>query len=133
MGGLTQEQIAELLAKKRTKGVYEAKLTELYSDSDEAGIDVAETWPELAGKNATTLYQGFNNAAKKLELEDAVDIVNRDGHVFILVKTRVAVVMAMNGNAATEETEVEDIEAVADADIVPTIEDEDTDPMSELV
>jgi hypothetical protein len=106
--GLTNAQIAELMAKKRTKGVYEDKMTFLYTESDEAGVDVAETWPvEFGGKNATTLYQGFSNAAKKLELEDAVDIVNRDGHVFILVKTRVALVLAVdadnsngNGNEA---------------------------------
>ena len=103
--GLTQAQIAELMAKKRTKGVYDERLMEVY-ESDEAGVDVAEQWPiEFSGKNATTLYQGFSNAAKRLEMEDAVDIVNRDGHVFILVKTRVALVMAdttANGNAESE-------------------------------
>lgn len=107
---LTPEQIAGLLAKKRVKGLYEEKLTELYSDSDEAGVDVAETWLEFVGKNATTLYQGFNNAAKKLGLEDAVDIVNRDGHVFILVKTRVAVVMAdLADNNGHVDVEVADL------------------------
>jgi len=91
--GLSPEQIQGLLAKKRVKGLYEEKLTFLYSDSDEAGVDVAETWPELAGKPATTLYQGFSNAAKKLNLEDAVDVINRDGHVFILVTTRATLVV----------------------------------------
>jgi hypothetical protein len=74
-------------------------------------VDVKETWPtEFGQKSATTLYQGFSNAAKKLDLEDAVDIVNRDGHVYILVKTRVAIVMEQeaanaansNGNGPVE-------------------------------
>lgn len=120
--GLTPEQIAGLMAKKRTKGLYEEKLTFLYSDSDEAGVDVAETWPvEFGQKNATTLYQGFSNAAKKLDMEDAVDIVNRDGHVYILVKTRVAIVMAeadsgnasQNGNGPAVEDNSEPVEADA--------------------
>ena len=113
---LTPSQIAELMAKKRTKGLYEEKLTELYSDSDEAGVDVAEQWMEFAGKNATTLYQGFTNAAKKLGLEDAVDVINRDGHVFILVKTRVALVISdladTNGHADIDAEQVEDVEPV---------------------
>ena len=106
---LTPAQIAELMAKKRTKGVYEDKLNILYTESDEAGVDVAEQWPlEFSGKNATTLYQGFSNAAKKLEIEDAVDIVNRDGHVFILVKTRVALVLSdTTGNGTVEADEAE--------------------------
>jgi hypothetical protein len=111
--GLTPEEIAGLMAKKRTKGLYEEKLVFLYNDTDEAGVDVAETWPvEFGAKTATTLYQGFSNAAKKLDMEDSVDIVNRDGHVFILVKSRVALVLAdmdTNGNGASA------TEAVADA------------------
>ena len=113
---LTPQEIANLMAKKRTKGLYEEKLTELYSDSDEAGVDVAEQWIDFAGKNATTLYQGFSNAAKKLGLEDAVDIVNRDGHVFILVKTRVALVLSdladTNGHADIDAEPIEDVEPV---------------------
>jgi hypothetical protein len=118
--GLTAEQIAGLMAKKRTKGVYEEKLNELYSDSDEAGVDVAETWPlEFAGKSATTLYQGFSNAAKKLEIDDAVDIVNRDGHVFILVKTRVALVLAdTTANGHSEDSNEVEADAAIAAELV---------------
>ena len=112
--GLTAEQIAGLMAKKRTKGVYEDKLNILYTESDEAGVDVAEQWPlDFSGKSATTLYQGFSNAAKKLEIDDAVDIVNRDGHVFILVKTRVALVLADTTSNGHSEDEAEAEVAVA--------------------
>jgi hypothetical protein len=111
--GLSPEQIQGLLAKKRVKGLYEEKLTFLYSDSDEAGVDVAETWPEFAGKPATTLYQGFSNAAKKLNLEDAVDVINRDGHVFILVTTRATLVVA---ELAKEDTTSTNGSKPADAD-----------------
>ena len=115
--GLTPQEIQSLMAKKRTKGLYEEKLTFLYSDSDEAGVDVKEQWPvEFGQKNATTLYQGFTNAAKKLDLEDAVDVINRDGHVFILVKTRVALVMqetpaisSENGNGPAEDSNGDDV------------------------
>jgi hypothetical protein len=108
--GLTPDQIQGLLAKKRVKGLYEEKLTFLYSDSDEAGVDVKEQWPvEFGQKSATTLYQGFSNAAKKLDLEDAVDVINRDGHVFILVTTRANLVIAeqaaTNGDKPVEAVE----------------------------
>lgn len=100
---LTHEQIRSVYAKRRVKGEYEEKLTELY-ESDEPAVDVAESWPaNFASKNAGTLYQGFQNAAKKLEIADAVDILNRDGHVFIMVKSRCEEIVEdqMNGNGAT--------------------------------
>lgn len=117
--GLTPEQIKGLMAKKRTKGIYDERLMEVY-ESDEAGVDVAETWPvDFSEKNATTLYQGFSNAAKRLEMEDAVDIVNRDGHVFILVKTRVALVLAEQTPDTNGVVEVEDeAEAAIEAELV---------------
>ena len=115
--GLTPEQIKGLMAKKRTKGIYDERLMEVY-ESDEAGVDVAETWPvDFSEKSATTLYQGFSNAAKRLEMEDAVDIVNRDGHVFILVKTRVALVLADTTANGTVEVE-DEAEAAIEAELV---------------
>lgn len=125
--GLSPEQIQGLLAKKRVKGLYEEKLTFLYSDSDEAGVDVKEQWPvEFGQKSATTLYQGFSNAAKKLDLEDAVDVINRDGHVFILVTTRANLVIteaaaaeaSSNGNKPAEDSEAESSEDADTTELV---------------
>jgi len=117
---LTREQVRELLAKKRVKGVYEDKLFFLLNDSDEPGVDVVETWPieftvitdgKRVPKTANTLYQGFRNASEKLKVEDQVDIINRDGHVYILVKSRVE-------EYTTDTTDVEindDVEELATA------------------
>jgi len=117
--GLSSERIAELMAKKRTKGQYEDLLHFLMTESDEAGIDVQEQWPlELGAKNATALYQGFRNAAEKLEILDQLDILQRDEHVMILVKTRVALMFGDEAeditediDEATEDTNSESIES----------------------
>lgn len=88
--GLDPSKIASLYANKRTKGKYVLLLSELM-DSDEPGVDVAETWPlTMSGKKPTTVYQGFRNAAKTLELDipTDLDVVQRDGSVFILVSER---------------------------------------------
>ena len=98
---LSKERIAELYGNRRVKGLYEERLTFLMTESDEPGIDPAEEWPmdfttispengERVSKNASTLYQGFNNAAKKLGITDQLDVIQRDGSVFILVKSRVS-------------------------------------------
>jgi hypothetical protein len=101
---LDKDMIASLYANRRTKGMYEDKLYFLMNESDEPGVDVAETWPtDFGKKQPTTLYQGFNNAAKKLEVDDQVDVVNRDGHVFILVKSRCELVLATDDTDADEE------------------------------
>lgn len=99
--GLSSEKIAELYANKRTKGLYEERFNELMTESDEPGIDPAEEWPlDFGKKSATTMYQGFRNAAEKLGCMDQVDILQRDNHVFILVKSRVEL-------ALSDDTEVE--------------------------
>lgn len=86
---LSQDKILELYANRRTKGLYEEKLAEKNA-TDEPGFDPREDYPALFGKkNATTLYQGFRNAAEKLDLEDQVEVIQRDGNVFILFKSRV--------------------------------------------
>jgi len=105
---LSKERIAELYGNRRVKGLYEERLTFLMTESDEPGIDPAEEWPmdfavvktttnpdgtttqERVSKSASTLYQGFNNAAKKLGITDQLDVIQRDGSVFILVKSRVS-------------------------------------------
>jgi len=105
--GLTLEQIMELQSKKRIKGLYEDKLYDLMNKSDEPGIDPAEEWPlDFGQKQASTLYQGFRNAAEKLQIADQVEILQRDNHVFILVKSRVALALLpsdeTNGDTASD-------------------------------
>ena len=91
---LTPEQIADILGNRKTKGLYEEKL-QVYLDSDDAAIDVAEQWPlDFGKKSASSMYQSFGNAAKKLGVADVLDIVNRDGHLFILHKDRVELALA---------------------------------------
>ena len=87
---LSPDKIQELLANKRTKGLYEDKLSWIMTESDEPGFDPAEEWPvHFRNKKASTLYQGFRNAAEKLEVTDQVEVISRDDHVFILVTSRV--------------------------------------------
>ena len=115
--GLTIEQIRALRAKKKVKGIYEDKLHQLLTESDEPGVDVAETWPEdftfinddgeRVSKAANTLYQGFTNAASKLEVEDQVDIMNREGHVFIMVLSRIEEAEAAEAAASNTKPVVE--------------------------
>lgn len=104
---LTADQIQKLYATRRVKGLYEAKMNFLLTESDEPGVDVKEDWPtEFGEKSATTLYQGFSKAAEKLEVAEQVDVVQRDGTVFILVKARVAVLVpSLNGNSAHPDTD----------------------------
>src|SRR5215471_831200 len=110
---LSKERIAELMAKKRTKGQYE-DLLHILMESDEAGVDVQEQWPlELSAKNATALYQGFRNAAEKLEILDDLDILQRDEHVMILVKSRVALMFGDDTDITSDE----------DTDSEATVED----------
>lgn len=93
---LSASKVSELIANKRTKGDYGDKLTYIMEKTDEPGFDPAEDWPlEFGSKSATTMYQGFRNAAEKLGYLDKesssasqVDIVQREGHVFILIKSR---------------------------------------------
>jgi len=104
--GLSIEQIMELQAKKRVKGLYEDRLRDLMVNSDEPGIDVTEKWPvDFSAKSATTLYQGFRNAADKLRIADQVDVLQREDHVFVLVKSRVAVALDPESNGHAEPTQ----------------------------
>jgi len=122
--GLSSERIAELMAKKRTKGQYEDLLHFLMTESDEAGIDVQEQWPlELGAKNATALYQGFRNAAEKLEILDQLDILQRDEHVMILVKTRVALMFGEDADV-TDSTDEDNTDEESTTDV------EDSEPVT---
>lgn len=71
MAGLTNEQIQALLSKTRRKGQYQDYLVEFYN-SPEAGICVNDTWPDLSGKSASTIKQGFEGAKDKAEVVEAV-------------------------------------------------------------
>ena len=91
--GLDSALIDSLMAGSRNHNAYGPKLVE-FCESDEAGVNVAETWPEFKGKLATTLYQGFRTAASKAELDNTVRILNRDGQVYLLHIERVALAQA---------------------------------------
>jgi len=107
---LSQEKIAKLYANRRQKGIYEERLVELM-ESDEPGADAHEDWPRdfVPGgvkKSATTLYQGFNNAAKKLGIDGQIDVISRDGSVFIIVKSRVEDYEDVAGEEGDEDEEI---------------------------
>lgn len=83
---LTDEQIAALLANTRTKGGYSVKLVE-FLDGGDAGIAVAENWPELKDKKDSTVAQGFENAKKNKDAPAAaefVKVIKNDGQVFLI-------------------------------------------------
>lgn len=83
---LTPEQIREIYAKRRTKGLYQQFLAELLA-SGENGCDVKETWPQLADKKATTIKQGFENAKNTKDAPDgseAVDVIVDGENVFLI-------------------------------------------------
>lgn len=91
MAGLSNEAIAALYANRRKKGDYAIILNE-QRESDENGFAAKETYPRLAGKEAATIYQGFRNAADKLDLEDVIDVINSDDEVFVIWTDRVELV-----------------------------------------
>lgn len=91
---LDNATIQALYATRRTKGQYEDLLVE-FLNSDENGFSVKDDHPMLADKTASTLYQGFRNAAEKLEVSKVIDVINRDGQVFVLHTERVV----LNGDS----------------------------------
>jgi hypothetical protein len=99
--GLSSEQIDELMASSRTRNAYAPRLVE-FCDSDEAAVNPADVWPEFKAKKASTLYQGFNNAVKKGQLEDTILVKLWNENVFLLHKERVAIVQA-NGADDSED------------------------------
>jgi hypothetical protein len=86
MAGLTPERIAELLSSSRTKGQYVTFINQ-FIESGEMGVDVGETWPELAGKNANTLKQGFDSAKEKKEAaagSENVKVAKQEDRVYLI-------------------------------------------------
>lgn len=64
---LTAEDIAKLLSETRTRGDYGVVLDDFHK-SGEPGIEV-EMSGNLAGKDATNVYTGLNNAKKAQDKE----------------------------------------------------------------
>lgn len=83
---LTPEQIQTLLGKTRIKGDYVMKLN-AFDASGEQGVSVSETWPDLAGKKATTLKQGFENAKQNKDFKgnaDTIRVISNDDLVYLV-------------------------------------------------
>jgi hypothetical protein len=94
MEGISNDLIAELLAKGRTRNQYGPKLLE-FCESDEAAINPRDVWPiEFGNKNTSTMYQGFRKAMIDGKLEDILQISQLNDEMFILHKERVALVQA---------------------------------------
>jgi hypothetical protein len=86
MASLTPEQITALLGKTRQKGMYIEKLNAFLA-SGEQGVLVNETWPEFAGKKATTLKQGFENAKENKEAGEGsenVKVIANEDQVYLI-------------------------------------------------
>jgi hypothetical protein len=102
--GLSNDEVLELLSKGRTRNMYGPKILEFLA-SDEVAIDVAEVWPvDFSKKVASTLYQGFINAAKKADLTDQIMVKQSDEHVFILNTEKVALLKTAQGTLDSEPT-----------------------------
>jgi hypothetical protein len=72
------------------------------------------------------LRLGRSLQAKKLNLEDAVDVINRDGHVFILVTTRAKLVVAELATSTNGDKPAAEANEVVVDNITIVVEDEDT-------
>lgn len=86
---LSQAQIDAIYAKRREKGLY-AKILAEQLNGEENGFAAKETYPRLAGKEASTIYQGFRNALDKLgdTVTEGVDVINMDDEVFVIFTDR---------------------------------------------
>jgi hypothetical protein len=98
--GLSSEAIAALLQNRRTRNAYDAPFED-FVNSDEAAISVKDNYPLLAGKKATTLYQGFRTVREKLNMVEIVDVVQQGNDVFLFHNERLAAI----GMAVPEPTE----------------------------
>jgi len=97
---LTPDQIKNIYAKRRTKGVYDTKLVEFLNDS-EGGVNVRETWPtdfpypgkddegKPTGKKAASIKQGFENSKGRKEAPEGsenVDVITDGEEVYLINK-----------------------------------------------
>ncbi len=92
MAALTQEQIQALLANQRSRGDYDAVLSD-FLDSGEAGIQVDLESGVLAGKDAKKVKTGLDNARKRInqatgkpvfEAGHAVKVIVAEDNVFLI-------------------------------------------------
>ena len=97
MAALTQEQIQELLSNQRSRGDYDAVLSD-FLDSGEAGIQVDLDSGVLAGKDAKKVKTGLDNARKRInqstgkpvfENGHAVKVIVAEDNVFLINTTSV--------------------------------------------
>jgi len=97
---LTPDQIRNIYAKRRTKGVYDQKTVE-FLESGESGVSVRETWPndfpypgkddegKATGKKATSIKQGFENSKSRKEAPEGsenIDVIVDGEEVFLIHK-----------------------------------------------
>lgn len=92
MASLTMEQIQELLSNQRSRGDYDAVLSD-FLDSGEAGIQVDLDSGVLAGKDAKKVKTGLDNARKRInqstgkpvfEKGHAVKVIVAEDNVFLI-------------------------------------------------
>ena len=102
---LSTEEIRAIYAKRRTKGVYDAKLIE-FVESNETGVSVRETWPtefpypgkdaqdKPTGKKAASIKQGFENSKGRKDAPDGsenVDVIVDGEEVYLINKVSAGV------------------------------------------
>ena len=76
---ISAEKIQEVQAKARKRGEYAELLQELLEAEEVQGTQV-----DLEGKNAATVYQGFNNAIKSAKVQELVRVVRSGDEVFLI-------------------------------------------------
>ena len=82
---LTPEQLGEVKANSRSRGLYKAAL-EKFAESGKAGVQIDTESGDFAGKSVESLYQSFNTHAKKFE---GIRVIKNNGNVY-LIATEVA-------------------------------------------
>jgi hypothetical protein len=81
---LSDDFIAGLLATSRQRGVYDAELKGIL-ESGAKGVKISLTDGAFAGKKATSVKTGFENARKKLaEGKDSVRVVLHEEQVYVI-------------------------------------------------
>lgn len=111
MKGLSNDELATLLGKTRTKNMYGPKLLEFVA-SDEAAINPRDCWPvEFGNAKVENLYQGFNNAKKTAKLENVVEVRRSEDNIFILHTERVNLSIQAQMDEATASEADEQVEA----------------------
>lgn len=80
---LSDDFVAELLAGSRQRGVYSAELNTIL-ESGARGVEVSLTDGPFAGKKATSVKTGLENARKKLENKDEIRVIVHDEKVYVI-------------------------------------------------